>query len=150
PTANPSADHARGCGPSSPPRIPRISSSRRPAPSPPCLPCCEPPQTRSAEIRTLRGVKTPAEPTGSRPSSGPVATGLGKDRPGRLVGTEILSRIKLHHFGEPRPGAADPALYRADGAAADLGRLLIGEARGPDQHQGLALVVRQLRQRLAE
>src|SRR5262245_22801111 len=46
--------------------------------------------------------------------------------------------------------AAHPALDGADGDAADAGCLLIGEAGSADEHQGLALVVRQLAQRNLE
>ena len=46
-------------------------------------------------------------------------------------------------------GAADAALDRADGAAADLGDFLIGQPARADQDQRFALVFRQLGQSAA-
>ena len=48
---------------------------------------------------------------------------------------------------ERDPAARDAALDRADRAAADLGRFLIGEAAGADEDQRLALRLRQMHQR---
>src|SRR3982751_2021796 len=45
---------------------------------------------------------------------------------------------------EGNSAARDPALDRADRAAADLGRFLIGEAPGADEDQRLALRLRQV------
>ena len=47
---------------------------------------------------------------------------------------------------ERDPAAGDAALDRADRAAANLGRLLIGEAAGADEDQRLALRLRQMEQ----
>src|SRR5690606_37534419 len=44
-------------------------------------------------------------------------------------------------------GAGDPAFHGADGALADVGGLLVGEASGPDQDQRLALLLGQGGQR---
>ena len=52
--------------------------------------------------------------------------------------------------GEPVARAVDAALDRADRAAADLRRLLVGKAGRPDQDQRLALVVGKLRERRAK
>src|SRR3954447_5278132 len=46
--------------------------------------------------------------------------------------------------------AIDPALDRADGAVADVSGLLIGKARRADENKRLALIRRELEQRLAE
>src|SRR5262247_2079704 len=67
--------------------------------------------------------------------------------PGRPVGTEIVDAVDREELGETRPRAAHAALDGADRAFADLGGLLVGEARRTDQDQRLALVRRQLRQR---
>ena len=48
---------------------------------------------------------------------------------------------------ERDPAARDAALDRADRAAADLGRFLIGEAARADEDQRLALRLRQVHQR---
>src|SRR5206468_11552558 len=48
---------------------------------------------------------------------------------------------------ERDPAAGDAALDRADGAAANLRRFLIGEAAGADEDQGLALRLRQMEKR---
>ena len=55
-----------------------------------------------------------------------------------------------HQFVEARAGAVDAAFHGADGTAGDVGGILVGEAFGADQDERLALIRRQLRQRLAE
>src|SRR5690606_34112369 len=66
------------------------------------------------------------------------------------VGAVIALAGDLQHLLKAAAGAADAALDRADGAIADLRRLLVGEAGGADQDDRLALVLRQRLQRGAE
>src|SRR5215475_6205715 len=58
-----------------------------------------------------------------------------------------LDREKLCKF---LPCAIDPALDSADGAFTDVSGLLVREARGPDQNERLALIRREVKQRLTE
>ena len=72
-----------------------------------------------------------------------ILAAAGEDGARGAIGTEIIGALDR----EDRPVGArtvDPALDRADGAAADLRRFLVGEAGGADQDQGLALVGGQL------
>ena len=67
-----------------------------------------------------------------------------------LVRPEILGAVDIEQRGELRARAVDAALDGADRAAADRGRILIGEAGGADQDQGFALVLRKLVERGAK
>src|SRR5258708_35665194 len=64
-----------------------------------------------------------------------------------VVGAEILRAIDIQQGAEFGARAVDAALDGADGAAADGGRIFVGEARRADQDQRLALVLRQFFQR---
>src|SRR4051812_10125252 len=50
----------------------------------------------------------------------------------------------FHDVVQGPTGAADPAFDGADGAAADIGRLLVGKTASADQNQRLALFGGQL------
>src|SRR5712671_642339 len=67
-----------------------------------------------------------------------------------VVGAKILRAIDIEQRREFRSRAVDAALDGADRAAADRRGVLIGEAGGADQDQGLALVLREFVQRGAE
>src|SRR5664280_3359 len=69
---------------------------------------------------------------------------------GLLVRAEFVGILDRHQFGQPRARAVDARLDGADGAATDSGGFFVRESRGPDQYERLALVGRQVRQRLAE
>src|SRR4029077_8928255 len=58
--------------------------------------------------------------------------------------------VHAEHLAQTIARAIDAALDRADGAAGNLRGFLVREARGADQDQGFALVVRQLGQRHAK
>src|SRR4051812_41823260 len=60
------------------------------------------------------------------------------------AGRQLAARQQLL---ERDPAARDPALDRADRAAADFRRFLVGEAAGTDEDQRLALWLRQMHQR---
>jgi hypothetical protein len=70
--------------------------------------------------------------------------------PDRRIGIELLPVLNGQHLSEPSAGPVDPALDRAHSHPAHLGRLLIRQAFGPDQEQGLTLIKRDVRQSLAE
>src|SRR5580693_8231553 len=71
--------------------------------------------------------------------------GGGQDRIHRLAGRPAVAIIGagFQYALQRAPGAADAALHRANRAAADLGRLLVGETAGANQDQRLALFGRQ-------
>ena len=74
-------------------------------------------------------------------------------RPGffrRRVGLVAVGLDDRHQLRQVGAGSIDPALDRADRAAADVGGFLVGEARGADQNERFALIRRQLIERLAE
>src|SRR5690606_18162090 len=78
----------------------------------------------------------------------------GNDRAGNLSSNRIRAKIAFardaKNILESGPCAADTALDRAHGAAADFRSLLVGEAGSADQNDRLALVLGQKLERLAE
>src|SRR3954447_1403204 len=75
-----------------------------------------------------------------------ICSGLGRRCRGRCavrpaVAADRQRQVLLaeHQPLEPRAGAADAALDRTDLAAADRGRLLVGQALDTDEHQHLPL-----------
>src|SRR5262249_27307336 len=68
------------------------------------------------------------------------------DRPGRLIRAESLGALDREEIRKTRTRAIDAALDRANGAAANVGRLLVGEARCADENQRFALIGRKLRE----
>src|SRR6202050_4666158 len=79
-----------------------------------------------------------------------VASAAGENGASGPVRPEIIDAVDGEQVGEPGAGAVDAALDGADGAAANPRGVLVGEARGADQDQGLALVRRQLGERGTE
>jgi len=79
-----------------------------------------------------------------------VAAAAGQHGARGAVRPEIVDAVDRQEIGKARTRAVHPALDGADRAAADVRRVLIGEARGADQDQRLALIGRQLRQRGAK
>jgi len=67
-----------------------------------------------------------------------------------LVGPEILGTVDIEQRRELGARPVDAALDGADGAAADRGRILVGEAGGADQDERFALVLRKLLERDAK
>src|SRR4029078_8021055 len=74
----------------------------------------------------------------------------GQDGAGRAVRDAIGHAVDCEMLGQPRACAVHAALDGPDRAAADFGRLLVGEPRCADQDQRLALVGGQLGERSAE
>src|SRR5712692_3012657 len=72
------------------------------------------------------------------------STFVHQHRAGGLIGPEVIDAFDRQQLRQSSPRAIDATLDRSDRATADLRRLLVGEARGPDQDQGLALIGRQL------
>src|SRR3984893_7096964 len=75
------------------------------------------------------------------------AAAAGEDGARGAVRAEIVDAVDRQQIGKPRARAVDPALDRADRAAADRRRVLVGEAGRADEDKGLALVWRQLLKR---
>ena len=77
---------------------------------------------------------------------------------GRLLREQWCDRVladfgriaDAEKLGEPRARAVHAALDRADRAAANLRRLLVGKALGADEQKRLALIGGELRQRVPE
>src|SRR5690348_18496081 len=75
------------------------------------------------------------------------AAAAAQDRLELAVGPEVVDAFDRHELGETGAGPVHATLDGADRAAADAGRFLIGEAGRAYQHEGLALVLRQLGKR---
>src|SRR5690606_28967594 len=88
-----------------------------------------------------------AESLRGRPGSGRCRT---KHLSGDGVRAVVSVALDAENLLQPRPGAGDAALDCSDGAAANLGRFLVGETGRADQDDRLALVFRQQLERLAE
>jgi len=67
-----------------------------------------------------------------------------------IVRAEVFRAIHVEKSAELRTRAVDAALDGADGAAADRGRVLIGEARCADENKRFALILRKLLKRRAK
>src|SRR5579862_5857518 len=67
-----------------------------------------------------------------------VASAAGENGARRPVRAEIIDAVDGEQVGKPGAGAVDAALDGADRATANSRGVLVGEARGADQDQGLA------------
>src|SRR5690606_37697061 len=96
-------------------------------------------------------VRTPAPPTLSgRSAPGSALLRRSEDCGVDGIRTEIVRRPHLQNRRQLLACPIGAALHRADRAAADGGRFLIGKARRPDEKQRLALVLWQLGERAFE
>src|SRR5262245_54614129 len=155
-------------------RSARLAVATRPAPvmSPISAGTCLPPISGHSSVPAARlcavaaprhthiattSLATAAEPgirslvmTSLLVSRHPVQVAAGQGGLGRLVGAEIRGAVDAQQLGQPHPAAIGPALDGAGRTPADLRGFVVGKAGYADEHERLALVVRQLRQGTAE